>query len=134
MQRCAGMVWAWRNADGRCLQVAVLCAVHVDGSVVVRAGNDVGAGVRVQERVVDGLPLVRARCVVALVVQHVRLASVCSDPAQWWSECAGVGPWCSGEGGFSVTSQSKRFEICIHCATFSNNTFVVAPYLHRDPS
>ena len=48
---------------------AVLCAVHVDGGAVVRARDDVGASVRVQERVVDGL--VRARCV---VVQHVRLA------------------------------------------------------------
>ena len=49
---------------------SAFCAVHVvGGGAAVRARDDVGVGVRVQERVVDGL--VRVRCVAA---QRVRLA------------------------------------------------------------
>ena len=48
---------------------AAFCAVHGDDGAAVREWGGVGVGVRVQERVLDGL--VRARCV---VVQRVRLA------------------------------------------------------------
>ena len=51
------------------LMFADFCAVHGVGVAVGRARDDVGVGVRVQERVMDGS--VRARCA---VVRRVRLA------------------------------------------------------------
>ena len=86
----AAVCWSGMGVEKcRWSMLAILCAVHVDGDAVVRARDDVGVGVRVQERVVDGL--VRARCV---VVQHVRLAGdrvverVCRSGAmvQWGGE------------------------------------------------
>ena len=66
----AAVCWSGMGVE-KCkwLMLAGFCAVHGVGVAAGRARDDVGVGVRVQERAMGGL--VRARCA---VVQRVRLA------------------------------------------------------------